>query len=127
MKWIEALRSGKYKQGAGKLRVGDCYCCLGVACEVPGIEGRNSEDGYVYMGLVATAPRKVVELLGLVSEVGSARGSGTNLTRLNDHGVPFEEIANMLEAGDYFVNKVPEEMDRGSTEQQVQTGDGSIA
>ena len=29
--WIAALRSGKYAQGYGALRVRDGYCCLGVA------------------------------------------------------------------------------------------------
>lgn len=36
-KWVEALRSGKYQQGQGKLCTRDCkYCCLGVLCEVLG-------------------------------------------------------------------------------------------
>ena len=33
-KWIDALRSGKYKQGRGQLVKGDRYCCLGVLCDV---------------------------------------------------------------------------------------------
>lgn len=33
--WIEALRSGKYKQGKYHLRNRDSYfCCLGVACDL---------------------------------------------------------------------------------------------
>jgi hypothetical protein len=32
--WVEALRSGKYKQGTGHLRTGDNYCCLGVLCDL---------------------------------------------------------------------------------------------
>ena len=40
--WVEALRSGEYDQGVGRLmvRVGNLnedlfeYCCLGVACEI---------------------------------------------------------------------------------------------
>lgn len=43
LKWIEALRSGKYQQGTDTLvRIennGDTmYCCLGVACSISGIE-----------------------------------------------------------------------------------------
>lgn len=30
IKWIEALRSGKYKQANGYLQTKDGYCCLGV-------------------------------------------------------------------------------------------------
>ena len=32
-KWVAALRSGKYKQGHGRLRDGDTFCCLGVAVQ----------------------------------------------------------------------------------------------
>jgi len=33
-KWIEALRSGKYKQGEGQLVGVNKFCCLGVLCDV---------------------------------------------------------------------------------------------
>lgn len=33
-KWVAALRSGKYEQGAGYLKTGNTYCCLGVACVI---------------------------------------------------------------------------------------------
>lgn len=35
-KWLEALRSGEYKQGIGTLynEHGNEYCCLGVACKI---------------------------------------------------------------------------------------------
>lgn len=33
-KWVEALRSGKYKQGQGYLYNEGLHCCLGVACEI---------------------------------------------------------------------------------------------
>jgi hypothetical protein len=29
-KWLEALRTGKYQQGHGRLKSGEGYCCLGV-------------------------------------------------------------------------------------------------
>jgi len=32
--WIEALRSGKYKQGRMCLKRDNEYCCLGVLCEI---------------------------------------------------------------------------------------------
>lgn len=31
---ITALRSGKYKQTIGELRKGDCFCVLGVICDL---------------------------------------------------------------------------------------------
>ena len=33
-KWLEALRSGKYKQTTGRLQDSKGFCCLGVACDV---------------------------------------------------------------------------------------------
>lgn len=32
--WVEALRSGEYKQGRNALRTGDDYCCLGVLTDL---------------------------------------------------------------------------------------------
>lgn len=32
--WIDALRSGEYKQAKARLQRDDGYCCLGVACEI---------------------------------------------------------------------------------------------
>lgn len=41
-KWIEALRSGKYKQGNGALKKKcDGYCCLGVLAAISGCTWRG--------------------------------------------------------------------------------------
>lgn len=37
-KWLEALRSGKYQQTRKVLRDSNGYCCLGVLCDVMGVE-----------------------------------------------------------------------------------------
>lgn len=34
LKWLEALRSGKYKQTTGTLQDENGFCCLGVACKI---------------------------------------------------------------------------------------------
>ena len=34
MKWVKALRSGKYKQTKGILKNSKGFCCLGVLCEI---------------------------------------------------------------------------------------------
>ncbi len=38
-KWIDALRSGSYTQMRGSLRKGDCFCALGVLCDIYAKEG----------------------------------------------------------------------------------------
>lgn len=39
-RWVEALESGKYKQGKGFLRdINDNHCCLGVLCDIISKEG----------------------------------------------------------------------------------------
>lgn len=50
--WIEALRSGRYKQGMHVLRDGDKFCCLGVAADLAGAEWEPHTDklhGTVYI------------------------------------------------------------------------------
>ena len=32
--WVDALRSGEYKQGREALSVGGAFCCLGVLCDL---------------------------------------------------------------------------------------------
>lgn len=49
LKWLEALESGKWKQGAGWLKdYQGGYCCLGVACELAGYysEIKFGQSGY---------------------------------------------------------------------------------
>lgn len=43
--WVGALRSGEYRQAQGALRKGDCFCALGVACDLSGL-GRWTAAGY---------------------------------------------------------------------------------
>ena len=57
-KWLDALRSGKYKQSYGYLYnpnkegiypVG--YCCFGVLCEVTNIEKDDKNEAYIFDGM----------------------------------------------------------------------------
>jgi len=45
-KWVEALRSGDYKQATHQLYsiTGDSYCCLGVACRVAEIDSSHLKN-----------------------------------------------------------------------------------
>lgn len=47
--WVEALRSGKFKQTRGKLRSRNAaYCCLGVVCELAEMPKVYRGQEYVY-------------------------------------------------------------------------------
>lgn len=90
-KWIEALRSGQYKQGKGYLKKGDCHCCLGVLCEVAGIKPEldpDREGAYKYDGQPFSLPPKLRTLFDNLDQA--------NLINLNDAGVPFSVIADKL-------------------------------
>lgn len=89
--WIEALRSGEYKQCRLALRDGEGFCCLGVACEVAIKAGvplvQAGEDGYSVpgSGIINRAflPRAVRAWLGLSSGNGQV-SSFQSLSVLND-------------------------------------------
>ena len=51
--WVEALRSGKYKQGKGRLRDGDTYCCLGVLCD---LVAADNSDAYEWQEIEEDDP-----------------------------------------------------------------------
>ena len=110
--WVEALRSGKYAQVTGALKSmrGAGMCCLGVACDISGLGGWetdafSSEPGY----LTETSyekmklPLEVQEWLGLATFWGTfddpTATSGTEeLYQLNDSGTTFAEIADIIES-----------------------------
>jgi hypothetical protein len=45
-KWVKALESGKYRRAHAQLKTGNAYCCLGVLCDVAGIDF-NPEGVYL--------------------------------------------------------------------------------
>lgn len=94
-KWVEALRSGNYKQGYGNLQTGDSYCCLGVLCEIiPELKTMNaaaqlgavlSVDAQIHVGFVDAITRDELFDQG-------------KLIALNDTELaPFSAIADYIE------------------------------
>ena len=107
--WVEALRSGQYRQGANYLRKNngqeDEFCCLGVLCEIAVEHGAISEPLrkasriYSYaLGEMQVLPQSVVEWAGLPDDNPTIGRSGVRLTGLNDSGLyTFAEIAALIE------------------------------
>jgi len=127
-KWVAALRSGEFQQCKGTLRKGDSFCCLGVLSELavrdgvimpaqvlPETDWRSSRgDGlpvYVYNNEAGHLPTAVAKWAGLSysydnwdGEVGHEPDvdpsvDGRELSGLNDSGLPFSEIADVIERG----------------------------
>jgi hypothetical protein len=110
LKWIEALRSGEFRQARHKLLVHnydtneDSNCCLGVAARLMSIDvPRGTEENNL-----ASIYRDVAEWLGLEiankprdpDDHDSAPFNACQVyTRMNDvDGKSFEEIADFVEA-----------------------------
>ena len=104
-KWVEALRSGEYRQTTGTLRgISDGgFCCLGVLCEISKTGEWVQDDGsWRYAGPHhsdhATLSKPLQQLVGLRNQTGRiSRSAG--LTIMNDDdGKSFAEIADVIEA-----------------------------
>lgn len=113
IEWQKALRSGQYHQWWGGLKNDDCYCALGVLCDISGVdwvaegssddEGKNlaSLDGYLTHGTLPWPLTAEFEVMGtmpfkpvLVVD-GGLYGSISGLN--DDLGMTFDEIADFLD------------------------------
>lgn len=130
--WLAALRSGVYTQTHNWLKRTDQdgitgHCCLGVLCEVEGVESFEPEDkdeGYAYCwkfgkyGSNAVLDTSFIEQAFTLGESGTLANAYVNvwddpedmendltpdnsyksLAEMNDAGFSFAEIADILEA-----------------------------
>ena len=100
-KWVEALRSGKYKQGQHNLRNADnTYCCLGVLCDIEGANWQIDNECFwafgmytVYKGTHNVTSSGTIWPCYVVTPKTEYR----SLASLNDNGLPFNDIATVLE------------------------------
>jgi len=94
-KWLVALRSGVYKQTRGQMRGASGYCCLGVANECLDLGEPWSEKylriNYRKLGLRSFDGE-------LVKEVYYKGEICRSLAVLNDRGMSFFEIADLIES-----------------------------
>jgi hypothetical protein len=98
--WVEALRSGRYKQGKGVLRnTEDEYCCLGVLCDIHDdqIWKQSYEHSYTYLLEEVFVPLEVQRWSGITHNGILTYEEDHNLVHLNDTGSSFEEIADLIE------------------------------
>lgn len=109
-RWVEALRSGKYPQGGGYLLKDGKYCCLGVLCELAVEDNIISKDIEKSIDLdeitlfgddlewrSAFLPKKVANWSCLFETNFNYNGTNKDLVTLNDDGVTFTTIADLIE------------------------------
>jgi hypothetical protein len=95
--WVDALRSGEYKQGGGFLYDAEnkTYCCLGVACALAGVELENFPPETLRTMLFDdVGAGQLDEWLGLDNDKREA------LAEMNDNeDLSFADIADEIEKG----------------------------
>lgn len=117
-KWLEALRSGEYKQGRSYLHYQQAgsgeerFCCLGVLCDLAVREGvipppvvRDGSQGKrTYVGHASTMPPDEVRNWAYQTmgdpdwRPWSLSGAPKTLDQLNDIlALTFEQIADQIE------------------------------
>lgn len=105
--WVAALRSGKYKQGNRYLRShNDTYCCLGVLLDIERVQWETAEGYDAYYAMNGKAESRFlyfgdsgVSTEGDISPCAVYDGTTIrdHLTNINDTGLPFHDIATVLE------------------------------
>lgn len=113
-RWLDALRSGEYKQTTGNLQDSNGFCCLGVLCDLHAQE-RSTKwvrliDIYELYGEIQLLPLSVQEWAGLDNDIGGMVDfdyerdgvmyvKSESLPEINDTwNKNFNEIADLIEA-----------------------------
>lgn len=86
VKWVKALRSGRYKQTTHEMKNADGYCCLGVLRQI------------MHRGSKAEDENKFILCKAHQNEAGLTRRQQDRLADMNDDGKTFKEIADYIEA-----------------------------
>ena len=108
--WVDALRSGRYLKGHGKLNRNDKhFCCLGVLCEVAMSNGLDLKKEYPtptsnrveYNNFSTALPFEVKSWIDPNHNHDMERFC-YNMIQYNDEGMTFDQIANHIEQ--YYMN-----------------------
>lgn len=106
IKWLEALRSGKYNQTKQFLKTNTGFCCLGVLCDLYSKENTDSDwqwddhyGEYNFDGQVFGLPEIVMDWAGLLEYIPEViyKNKQTTVAHMNDNDISFREIANVIE------------------------------
>jgi hypothetical protein len=98
-RWVDALRSGQYKQGKGFLHRGNKFCCLGVLCDTVDASRWTyvkSHDAWAYGEEYPSVATTEINF-DILQEIMLDLQLHNYLIKLNDWGHSFEEIATYIE------------------------------
>lgn len=94
---VAALRSGKYEQARMALRNANGFCCLGVACDVSGLDQwKPCGSNFKYFGDDCALPDPVRDYYGFANNVGQYE-DGSLMSHNDNDWLNFEEIAQVIE------------------------------
>lgn len=122
-KWVDALQSGDYEQGNGKLRSHQGFCCLGVLCDIyaqePFTKGWQFKgdceknllpmDYWYFDGESEFLPKTIMEWAELSDispkvkvsledeDDGDEYFHYEDISDLNDSGYTFSQLAEIIE------------------------------
>lgn len=100
-RWVDALRSGKYKQCAGKLHDGEGFCCIGVLADIQGCEWVQ-KDCCIDPDLWCSSFNEALVPASGAIPYDDADLLGTKvrytLIDMNDAGKSFDEIADYIDS-----------------------------
>jgi hypothetical protein len=102
LKWLKALRSGRYLQGPSALAnmEGTHFCCLGVLADIQGCTWKpdNSKEGLVPVLSGRKLVGSTADWLTPHRAGGLSYDAQSSLATMNDDGKSFKEIAAYIEA-----------------------------
>lgn len=100
--WVTALESDKYQQGKILLCSEGKYCCLGVACELAGLPHTILDNSRNYFGDYGCITKEnplfsIFDWFGKLPKPLHYHNSvSSSLSRLNDNGMNFKDIAKVI-------------------------------
>jgi len=96
-KWLTALESGEYKQCRSMLSDGAGFCCLGVACDVLGVDREEIRGTYLSHSAETREVRRRLRLHHFDGDSNIRLSTEYSLAELNDdESSTFKEIAAVI-------------------------------
>lgn len=106
-KWLNALRSGDYLKGKGKLNCDNKYCCLGVLAEIEKYPKSLSDIGLISYNNVSShltsdsnvyvVLRSLGDFHGFIIIIENDLRKFISLASINDSTETFNEVIEIIE------------------------------